>query len=519
MSFPRSIFTISSLTLVSRFFGFIRDVLIASILGAGLLADVFLVAFKFPNLFRRLFAEGGFNAAFVPYYSKLTKERDYFAAKVFAEQAFSLLLWALLLFVIVIEIIMPWALMVFVPGFVGSPKRFDLAVSLTRITLPYLVFISLVALASGILNTIGKFAAAAATPILLNLSLISSVLWLASYTDTPAHALAWGVALAGVLQLSWILFWLARSGIILIPRLPKITSDIKVLARKFFPAVLGTGVYQISILIDTVFASTLPAGSISYLFFADRINQLPMGVIGVAVGIAILPVLSRQLAAEQHEAAIYSQNRAIEFSMFFTIPSAMAIIILSEPIISTLFQRGAFDVAQTIATSDSLKIYALGLPAYVLIKVLSPNFFARGDTLTPTKIGVLSISANIVLNFVFIGAFQHLGIAAATAISAWINAVLLYLVLVFRRHVHMDSRLLKRFMRILFSGTIMGGCLYLCSEAFWTGVFSDQGIRIIVLLLLVGIGFILFVGTAILSYGLKISELREVFSMSNKSGN
>ena len=293
MTLIRSIATVGSFTLASRVVGFVRDILIASFLGAGLVSDAFFVAFKVPNFFRRLFAEGAFNAAFVPMFSGLMTTDGREAARAFAGEALAVMVVVLFVFVTALQIAMPWAMYGLAPGFAANPEKFDLAVEFTRLTFPYLLFISLVSLMGGILNSAGRFAAAAATPILLNLTLIGALLLAVPYLPTTGHALAWGVAAAGIIQFVWLLAAMARAGLsIRLPR-PRLTPRVKELLRLMLPGVIGAGVVQINLLVDVVIASLLPEGSISFLYFADRVNQLPVGVIGVAVGTALLPLLSR----------------------------------------------------------------------------------------------------------------------------------------------------------------------------------------------------------------------------------
>ena len=366
MNLIKSTGKFSFFTIISRILGYIRDVLIAIFLGSGPLADVFFVAFKVPNLFRRLFAEGAFNAAFVPQFAGILEREGKIKAKVFAEQALSILFWAMLIFIVFFQIMMPYLITVFAPGFRDNAEQFDLAILLTRITFPYLIFISLASLMSGVLNSLGKFAAAAATPILLNICLISSLIIFSKYTETPAHALAWGVSFAGVLQFVWMVFNCGWAGFWLRLIRPSLTRNVRNMLGRILPVAIGAGVYQASILIDTIIASLLPSGSISFLFFADRVNQLPLGVVGVAVGTALLPLMSRQIRASDFKGALESQNRSVEFSLFLTLPAAVALVILSEPIISVLFERGEFDALSVKATADALAIYAIGLPAYVI---------------------------------------------------------------------------------------------------------------------------------------------------------
>lgn len=456
----RSIVTVGSLTLVSRLFGFVRDILIAAVLGAGMLADVFFVAFKFPNLFRRLFAEGAFNMAFVPLFAGTLEAEGEDAARQFADQALAMLLWLLLGFVVVVELAMPWAMAAFAPGFLDNPEKFDLAVELTRITFPYLLFISLVSLLAGVLNSFGKFAAAAATPILLNICLIGAVLGFANTAETPGHALAWGVSVAGMVQLAWLLANSAKSGYR--PRMarPRLTPNVKLLLVRALPVALGAGIYQINLLIDMIIASLLPEGSISYLFFADRVTQLPLGVVGVAVGTALLPLLSRQIRAGDEAAAAHSQNRALEFSLLLTLPAAVALAVIASPVVGVLFERGAFDAMASSATAAALGIYAIGLPAYVLVKALAPGFFGRGDTATPVKIAVAAMVVNLVLNLILMGPFLHVGIAMATAASSWLNAGLMAFVLHRRGHLTPDKRLKSRLVGTLLASAGMGAGLF-----------------------------------------------------------
>ncbi|MBT3768053.1 MAG: murein biosynthesis integral membrane protein MurJ [Rhodospirillales bacterium] len=460
MGLLRAIATVGGFTLISRILGFVRDILIAAILGAGVLADVFFVAFKFPNLFRRLFAEGAFNAAFVPIFTGLNESEGRDSAKLFAEEALSGLFWVLLLFIALIEIAMPLAMLAFAPGFTADSEKFDLAVLLTRITFPYLLFVSLVSLMGGVLNSLDRFAAAAATPILLNICLIGAILLLAPLVETAAHALAWGVAAAGGVQFIWLYTACSRIGMTFKFRRPRLTPRVRELLVKMLPLALGAGLYQVNLLIDTIIASLLPSGSISYLFFADRVNQLPLGVIGLAVGTALLAVLSRQVRNGAEAEALHSQNRALEFSLLLTLPAAAALMVISLPVISVLFERGEFGGAQSQATAAALAVYAAGLPAYVAVKALAPGFFARGDTATPIKVGAICMLVNLALNLALMKPLLHVGIAAATAISAWLNVIILSIILKNRGHLQPDVRLKSRLPRAILASIGMGVVLW-----------------------------------------------------------
>ncbi len=459
MAIIRSITTVGSMTMLSRVFGFVRDVSVAAVLGAGGLADVFFVAFKLPNLFRRLFAEGAFNLAFVPLFAgKLEKDGEAEARK-FAEAALSGLLVALLLVVALFEVSMPWVMAAFAPGFVDEPERFQLAIDLARITFPYLLFISLVSLLSGVLNSVGRFWAAAAAPVLLNITLIAAIWAAAPYTETPAHALSWGVFWGGVVQLVWLAFHARRAGWALQLTRPSLTADVKKLLKRIAPVAVGAGVYQINLLVDTIIASLLPAGAISYLFYADRLQQLPVGVVGVAVGTALLPLLSRQLNAGDDKGAMESQNRALEFALLLTLPAAVALIAIPDTLIGVLFERGAFDAEATKKTAAALAVFSCGLPAYILVKAFAPGFFSRGDTATPVKIGVLCLFVNLGLNLLLMKPFQHVGIAAATATANWVNAGLMAWFLYKRGHLVFDARLKHRVVRQLMAALGMAAAL------------------------------------------------------------
>jgi putative peptidoglycan lipid II flippase len=510
MNLLRSVATVGGYTSISRVLGFVRDILIAATLGAGWVADCFFVAFKIPNFFRRLFAEGAFNAAFVPTFSDLLTNNGREVARRFAEQTLAVLLGVLILLVGLLQVFMPWAMAGLAPGFVSDPTKYDLAVVLTRITMPYLLFISLVSLMGGILNSLGRFAAVAATPILLNLSLIAAILWLSQETATPAHALAWGVSIAGVLQFLWLAVECHRAGISLrLPR-PRLSPKVKSLLRLMAPAALGAGVVQVNLLIDVVIASWLPTGSLSYLFYADRLNQLPIGVVGVAVGTALLPLLSRQVAANEKAAALNSQNRAIEFGLLLTVPAAAALMTIADPLIGVLFERGAFGPEQTTATALALMAYAAGLPAYVLIKVLGPGFYARMDTRTPVRFAIIAVVANVILNLVLMVPFKHVGLAMATALSAWLNVILLWGTLARRGEFISDQRLRSRLPRTLVASALMAAGLWWAAGALSPALTAGEGQRAGALAVLVVGGLALFAFLARLLGAVEAQDLRSI---------
>jgi putative peptidoglycan lipid II flippase len=502
LALVRSFATVSSYTVLSRLLGFVRDVMIAAILGAGPLADAFFVAFKLPNFLRRLFAEGAFNAGFVPLFAGTLEAEGKTAARAFAEQAQAILLAILVPLVIVAIAAMPWVIAVMAPGFEYGGERYQAAVELSRITFVYILFISLVALQGGVLNSLGRFAAPAAAPMALNLCLIAALLISLVWLAEPARALAWGVAAAGLMQYLWLRLAVQRDGMGLGLRRPRWTPEIRRLFGLVLPGVLGAGVAQINLLADVFFASLLPAGAVSYLYYADRLNQLPLGVIGIAVGTALLPLLSRQIRAGEAEAARASQNRALELALLLTMPCAVALVVLGLPIMQVLFQRGAFSAADALATAQVLAAYALGLPAYVLVKVLVPGFFARKDTRTPVKIAVVCLVANIVLILILLWPLAQVGIALATALAAWLNAGLLGFCLHREGFLQPDARLRRRLPRIVLVSLLMGAALWLLQP--WLAPLPQA----LALAVLVVLGGALFAVLAQLSGATALREIK-----------
>ncbi len=511
MALLRSVATIGGYTLLSRILGFLRDVLVAAYVGAGPVADAFFVAFKFPNLFRRLFAEGAFNAAFVPIFAGLVATSGRAAAKRFAEEALSVLLATLIVFVIAAEVAMPLLMYAFAPGFSVDPAKFQLAIDLTRITFPYLLFISLVSLQGGVLNSIDRFAAVAATPVLMNLCFIAGLVLLIGRTPTAGHALAWGVAVAGVAQFLWLAWAMKRAGLALsLPR-PRLSADVRRLLKLMLPVTLGAGVVQVNLLIDVVIASILPTGAVSYLYYADRVYELPLGVIGIAVGTALLPQLARHARRGEHSHAVASLNRGLEAALLLTLPATAALLVIARPIIVGLFQRGAFGTAEAHATSAALVAYALGLPAYVLIKVLSPGFYAREDTRTPVKIAVGCVIANTAIALLLLKPFAHVGIAFATAASAWLNTVALAVILHRRGFLAPDETLRRRAPRVVLASLIMAVALWLATGIVDPWLAGGGGHRIAALAALVLLGLAVFAVAAFLVGAADRAELKRLF--------
>lgn len=481
--------TVSGWTMASRLLGFARDMLIAALLGAGPVADAFVVAIRLPNLFRRLFGEGAFNAAFVPVFSAMLHREGVAEARRFAEQAMAVLAFWLLLLTILGEIFMPEVISVLALGFSSHPHKFALTVTLSRITFPYLPLICLTALLSGVLNGIDRFAAAAAAPVLFNLASITAMLFLTPYVATAGHAAAWGVSLSGVPQLALLYWAVKRGGLALRPSWPRVSPEIRLLFRRMLPGLIGAGVTQLNLAIDTVVASLLPPGSVAYMYYADRVNQLPLGVLGTAIGVTMLPLLSRQVSKGDSAAAIGTLNRAIEQGLLLTLPAALALAVIGDPIMQVLFCRGAFTAADATFSAQSLAAYALGLPAFVLVKVLAPGFFARGDTATPVRIGMFILALNLALNLVLMVPLRHVGPPLATTLAAMVNVGCLGAVLARRGYFVPDRMLAGRVLRMLAASLAMTAVLLLTERRLLPHVVATRGMmRLLALCLLVGIG-------------------------------
>ncbi|HEY1799188.1 MAG TPA: murein biosynthesis integral membrane protein MurJ [Stellaceae bacterium] len=494
MAFLRSVATIGSYTLVSRVFGFVRDILTAAVLGAGPVADAFFVAQRLPNLFRSLFAEGAFSAAFVPLAASAMAEGGKSAVRELAEQAFSVLFAVLLIFCALGEIFMPAVMHVIAPGFTEEPGKFQLVVTLTRITFPYLLFISLVALQGGLLNSLDRFAAAAATPVFLNLFLIGGLLATAHFGWSDGHVLAWALTAAGVAQFLWLACSCARAGVLIRPRFPRLTPQVRRILAIMGPAVIGAGVTQINLMISTALASLLPEGSVSYLYYADRLNQLPLGVVGIAVATAILPPLSRQVHGGDLAGAIHTQNRGVELSVLLTLPAAIGLAILARPILAVLFERGAFGDAAASATAAALAAYAVGLPAFVLVKVLAPAFFARQDTKTPVKIAIMSMVINLAVTLLLMRPLEHVGVAIALSVAGWAQALTLLILLARRGHFQFDRRSCTNLPRIAIASFAMGAVLVGSRIVLAPLLAGPTALRLAALFGLIAAGVLIFAG-------------------------
>lgn len=511
MSFARAIATVGGLTLVSRFLGFLRDALIAAALGAGPVADAFVIAMKFPNFFRRLFGEGAFAAAFVPTFNGILATRGRLAAIAFAESALAGQLATLLFFTILAVAGMPWLMYGLAPGFVGDPVRFPLAVELTRITFPYLLFLSVAALYTSVLNGFERYSAGAATPILLNLVFIAALLTLADKMTTPGHALAWGLYAAGVVQFLFLAVACRRAGAGLRLIRPRRSPEVQKMTRLMLPVAIGAGVTQVNLMVDVMIASFLPDGAVSYLYFADRVAQLPLGVVGAAIATVLLPTLTRQIKSGADDEAMASQNRAIELALALALPASIGAMLLARPIVSTLFEYGAFTAEASRATAAALVAFGAGIPATVLIKALTPGFFAREDTATPVKIAVVTLVLNVVLNLILMRtALAHAGIALATSLAAWVNTLLLGWLLHRRGHLALDDRLARRAPRLFLCSLLMAAALIAAPLLMPPLPGTGTLIRILVLVWLIGVGAAVYFGAAHLTGAIGFGELKSM---------
>lgn len=471
MSLFKSTFVIAFFTLLSRVSGLLRDLLMANLVGASFLSDAFFVAFKLPNFFRRLFAEGAFNAAFVPSFAGLLSAEGRKAAVHFATEVMSVLLVVLLILNAVFIVFMPFILPVIAPGFAAEPEKFDLTVTLSRICFPYILFISLVSLLAGMLNSLGKFAAPAAAPILLNLAMVAALLTLPDLTPTPAHAAAIGVFLAGLLQLLWLILACRRENALPGITAPRLTKQVKSMLLLMAPAAIGSSVQQLNLLIDTWFASRID-DAVSYLYYADRLTELPIGMIGVAVATALLPLMSKQIQEGKRTAAQFSMNRALEIILLFGLPATAALLVIAEPIIRVLYQHGEFTSADTTATYRALMAFAIGLPAFLIVKIFAPGFYANKDTKTPFKIAVFCVLVNLLLNVVLIRFLAHVGMALATSLASWVNCLLLGTILYRRGIFRPDATLKRRLARLGLATKAMALLLLGCGLLF--GTYDDH---------------------------------------------
>ena len=498
--------TIGGLTLASRVLGLVRDSLFARYVGASFASDAFLVAFRLPNMFRALFAEGAFNSAFVPLFNQKVADPDGAGLPdgvAFAEQALSVLLPVLIGMTVLLEVF-AWPVTYLLSGdFHGvSAQEFAFAVRLSRLTIPYLALISLVSLLGGILNSVEKFWVNAAAPILLNLTLILAMLLFHSpHPFTTARNQALAVTVSGVLQLAWLAHACWRGGIHFRPRLPAINPDVKRLLALLLPAAAGSGMVQINLVISTALAAHfLNHGSVTYIYMADRLNQLPLGLIGIGLGTVLLPTISRQLGAGQAVQAMETQNRGLELALLLTLPATVALVFCGEPIAAALFGYGRYTALDTHNTAEALAAFSIGLPSYILVKVLTPGFYARQDTATPVRLAMIAMAVNLALNLALILPLKHMGPPLATAVSSTVNTAMLYTTLRRRGHFHPDARLRHRVWRLAVAALTMGAVLWISEGRLMPYVHGGWLMRFAALTLLVGAGALVY-GAACFALG------------------
>lgn len=483
MSLLRSVATIGSYTLLCRVFGFIRDVMMTALMGATALNDAFIVAFKLPNFFRSLFAEGAFNVAFVPMFSKINAKEGHGPAFKFANNTFNIMVIFLTLFCVVVIIFMPWVMKYVAYGFTKTPERMALAVDFGRIAFPYILFISLVALFSGMLNGLHRFAAASFAPTLLNIAMIGAMLLSYYVPVNLGFLLVWGVIIGGIAQLALVIIAAKRLKFFFKLGWPRYTEDTKEMLRKMGPSALSAGVTQINLLIGMTISSILPAGNITYFSVAERIYQLPLSIIGVSFGTALLPILSQRLAHGDGDGFQKKMSDSLNYSLLVAIPCTITLMVIAEPIVKIMFERNAFDAEDVAATAVVLAAFASGLPAYIMSKIFSAGFFAQGDTKTPTRLAIVAVGINTALNLYLIEIWGIAGIAWATSLASWFNALMLMLILRLRG-IFSLRRLLLKFLPRTLSCCLFFWAILVKANDHWSPLLSGtEWVRMSYLLL------------------------------------
>ncbi|MBR2300248.1 MAG: murein biosynthesis integral membrane protein MurJ [Alphaproteobacteria bacterium] len=523
MSLFRSIATFGGFTLLSRVTGFVRDMVLANFLGAGLVSDAFFVSFKLPNLFRSLFAEGAFTSAFVPLFSQKLVSDGKKKSMFFASEAISILFFFLLLFVLFFELLMPYVVQILAPGFAGDTGKIELATTLCRITFPFLLFISIVSFQAGILNSFEKFAAPATAPIILNLTMICSAFILVPFMPSPAYGFAFAITLAGILEILWLRHALRKIDVRICPyiHIHKVIKnpEIKTLFKRIAPGVVGAGIYQINMVVDTILVSLVGTGAISWLYYANRLQQLPLGVVGAAISVALLPILSKQLKAQNVTESKQTQDKAVEYAALLSIPAAVLMIVLAHPMINILFEHGKFTSSDTLKTAYALIAYAVGLPCYVFVKALMPNFFARGDTVTPVKFSAVVFAVNFCFNLILMVPFGHVGIAVATTIAAFVSLVQYIYGLKKRGFWCLSKPLFYKILKIVIASVLMGVSIMALEAGMNTLCINWLKYNFVVKLLIFGfLGTFGLVSFFCFAIALRVLNLREMIQMFLKRG-
>ena len=506
MNLIKSTTTFSFFTLVSRILGYFRDIMIAIYLGSGPIADAFFVAFRIPNTFRRLFSEGTFNAAFVPSYSSemvLGKNKS----KRFANKIFNLLLIGLLLIVLIIEIFMPSFVFIIAPGFSDNSDKLDLTISLTRITFPFLLFVSLSSFFSAILNSHNKFAVASAAPIILNIFLILVLLFQSYLNDQLVIYLSYAVTFAGIVQLIFLLFFIRKFYFPIITLNFKIDNKVKLFFKKLLPSIFSSGVTQINILVGTIIAS-FQASAVSYLYYADRIYQINLAIAGIAIGTVLLPNLSKYIQSRNKKKIDFIQNKALELSLFLSLPATIALLIASEEITTSLFGYGSFDDLSVINSANALFYFALGLPAFSFIKIFSSFLFARHNTKTPFYFSVFSVIINILISVYYFNKIGFIIIPIATTISSWLNALLLLIYLTDKKYYLINLIFVKSLLKIALSTVLTSYIFYNLIKFFSENLTYNSEYKLITIILLVIFTFFIYILISILTKAFKISDIK-----------
>ena len=506
MNLIKSTGTFSFFTLISRLTGYLRDILIAIFLGAGPIADAFFVAFRFPNTFRRLFSEGAFNAAFVPSYSsELNKSKK--SAELFANNVFNILFLSLLAIVFIIEIFMPLFVALIAPGFIEDSEKLEIAINLTRITFPFLLFVSLSSFFSAILNSHNKFAAASATPIILNIILILVLLFGKFLSDKLVYYISYAVTFAGLIQLIFLIFFVRKHFIPKISFKFKNNKKIKLFFKKLFPSIFSSGVTQINILVGTIIAS-FQANAVSYLYYADRIYQINLAIAGIAIGTVLLPSLSKYINSKNNTKIDFIQNKSLELSLFLSLPASAALLIASDEITSALFGYGSFDLNSVNNSARALFYFALGLPAFALIKVFSSFLFARHNTKTPFHFSIVSVLLNIFISVYFFNKIGFIIIPIATTISSWFNTFLLLFYILSKKYFSFYESFPIKFLNILLVSSFSSFIFYKLIQNFNEYLIYESEHKLLTIILLVIITFLIYIITSIVTKAFKISDIK-----------
>lgn len=517
MKLIKAMATVAGMTALSRIAGFIRDILTAAYLGAGPMADAFFVALKLPNFFRRITAEGAFSISFVPLYSKMLENDMRAKADDFANNAFTLMCCVLTVFTIIVLIFMPHVLGVVAPGFGDEPEKKMMAIEFSRITFPYLLLISLTALMGGVLNAHHRYAPFAFAPVLFNLSLIGSILF-SSFFQNVGMAMSCGLLISGFLQLGFLWGALRRAGLKIKFVKPELDKDTRQVFKLMGPAMIGAGVIHINLFADMIIASYLKTGAISHLYYADRLNQLPLGTVGIAVGTALLPMLSRAMARPDNGEARDLFNRAMEYCMILALPAAVALVTIPHILMSVLFERGAFTQEDTLAASGALLCYAIGLPAYIAIKVFSTAHWAREDTITPVKISVAGTILNIILSLSFIPFIGVAGIALGTGIVGWLQCVAHLYSLREHPHARFDERFKRNILKVIASSCIMGAGLFILAALLQGYIDQSNSIaKVMALALIVLAGITMYAVSIFKTGAVNIKDVKKYLLRGRKT--